>query len=118
MLVVLGIPLLHMELTIGQYTKRGPIHALAQLCPLLKGMIDSHILSMRAGSGTVLTESIILSHRCRNSIRGHFLHHVHVLQRGHYLGPVLPVQLLPSAASLAELQQHVEHSELYRSGHK
>ncbi|XP_019750842.1 sodium- and chloride-dependent GABA transporter ine [Hippocampus comes] len=38
MLVVLGIPLLHMELTIGQYTKRGPIHALAQLCPLLKGV--------------------------------------------------------------------------------
>ncbi|XP_077401936.1 sodium- and chloride-dependent GABA transporter ine isoform X1 [Vanacampus margaritifer] len=38
MLVVLGIPLLHMELTVGQYTKRGPVHALAQLCPLFKGV--------------------------------------------------------------------------------
>ncbi|XP_061658739.1 sodium- and chloride-dependent GABA transporter ine [Syngnathoides biaculeatus] len=38
MLVVLGIPLLHMELTVGQYTKRGPVHALAQFCPLLKGV--------------------------------------------------------------------------------
>ncbi|XP_077597533.1 sodium- and chloride-dependent GABA transporter 1 [Stigmatopora nigra] len=38
MLVVLGIPLLHMELTLGQYTKRGPVHAMAQFCPLFKGV--------------------------------------------------------------------------------
>uniref|UniRef100_A0A3Q3QS97 Transporter n=1 Tax=Monopterus albus TaxID=43700 RepID=A0A3Q3QS97_MONAL len=38
MLVVLGIPLLHMELTVGQYTRRGPAHALANVCPLLKGV--------------------------------------------------------------------------------
>ncbi|XP_057677500.1 sodium-dependent dopamine transporter [Corythoichthys intestinalis] len=38
MLIVLGIPLLHMELAVGQYTKRGPVHALAQFCPLLKGV--------------------------------------------------------------------------------
>ncbi|XP_049599566.1 sodium- and chloride-dependent GABA transporter ine [Syngnathus scovelli] len=38
MLFVLGIPLLHMELTVGQYTKRGPVHALEQFCPLLKGV--------------------------------------------------------------------------------
>lgn len=37
MLVVLGIPLLYMELTVGQYTRRGPVHALAYVCPLLKG---------------------------------------------------------------------------------
>ncbi|XP_042355445.1 sodium-dependent dopamine transporter-like [Plectropomus leopardus] len=36
MLVVLGIPLLYMELTVGQYTRRGPVHALANVCPLLK----------------------------------------------------------------------------------
>lgn len=39
MLVVLGVPLLHMELTVGQYTRRGPVHALANLCPLLKGTL-------------------------------------------------------------------------------
>jgi len=37
MLVVLGIPLLHMELTLGQYLRRGPVLALAKACPLLKG---------------------------------------------------------------------------------
>uniref|UniRef100_A0A3P8WF38 Transporter n=1 Tax=Cynoglossus semilaevis TaxID=244447 RepID=A0A3P8WF38_CYNSE len=38
MLVVLGIPLLHMELIMGQFTRRGPVHALAYACPLLKGV--------------------------------------------------------------------------------
>ncbi|XP_029956327.1 sodium- and chloride-dependent GABA transporter ine [Salarias fasciatus] len=38
MLVVLGIPLLYMELTVGQYTRRGPVHALTSVCPLLKGV--------------------------------------------------------------------------------
>ncbi|XP_028322560.1 sodium- and chloride-dependent GABA transporter ine [Gouania willdenowi] len=38
MLVVLGVPLLYMELTVGQYTRRGPVHALASVCPLLKGV--------------------------------------------------------------------------------
>uniref|UniRef100_A0A8C2X352 Transporter n=1 Tax=Cyclopterus lumpus TaxID=8103 RepID=A0A8C2X352_CYCLU len=38
MLVVLGLPLLYMELTVGQYTRRGPVHALATVCPLLKGV--------------------------------------------------------------------------------
>ncbi|XP_016389719.1 sodium-dependent dopamine transporter-like [Sinocyclocheilus rhinocerous] len=38
MLVVLGIPLLHMELTLGQYLRRGPVLALTKACPLLKGV--------------------------------------------------------------------------------
>lgn len=38
MLMVLGIPLLYMELTVGQFTRRGPVHALAIVCPLLKGV--------------------------------------------------------------------------------
>uniref|UniRef100_A0A8C1ILC3 Transporter n=1 Tax=Cyprinus carpio TaxID=7962 RepID=A0A8C1ILC3_CYPCA len=38
MLVVLGIPLLHMELTLGQYLRRGPVMALTKACPLLKGV--------------------------------------------------------------------------------
>lgn len=37
MLVLLGVPLLYMELIVGQYTRRGPVHALATVCPLLKG---------------------------------------------------------------------------------
>ena len=37
MLVLCGIPLLYMELAVGQYTRRGPIGALGKLCPILKG---------------------------------------------------------------------------------
>ncbi|XP_038676714.1 sodium- and chloride-dependent GABA transporter 1-like isoform X1 [Scyliorhinus canicula] len=38
MLLLCGIPLLLMEFTIGQFTCLGPVHALAKLCPLLKGV--------------------------------------------------------------------------------
>eukprot|EP00095_Tigriopus_kingsejongensis_P003138 maker-scaffold438_size171652-snap-gene-0.42 protein:Tk03138 transcript:maker-scaffold438_size171652-snap-gene-0.42-mRNA-1 annotation:"hypothetical protein DAPPUDRAFT_203278" len=37
MLFLCGLPLLFMELTVGQYTRRGPIGALAKICPILKG---------------------------------------------------------------------------------
>lgn len=36
MLFLCGIPLLFMEFAIGQYTRLGPVHALAKICPLLK----------------------------------------------------------------------------------
>ena len=38
MLVFCGIPLLYMELTIGQYTRQGPIGALGKICPIMQGM--------------------------------------------------------------------------------
>nr|XP_012137290.1 PREDICTED: sodium- and chloride-dependent GABA transporter ine isoform X2 [Megachile rotundata] len=36
-LIVCGVPLLYMELSIGQFTRRGPIGAIGQICPLFKG---------------------------------------------------------------------------------
>ena len=39
MLVLCGIPLLYMEMAVGQFTQQGPIGALAKLCPLLKGTL-------------------------------------------------------------------------------
>nr|CAD7199944.1 unnamed protein product [Timema douglasi] len=36
-LVICGVPMLYMELAVGQYTRRGPIGALGQICPLFKG---------------------------------------------------------------------------------
>ncbi|KAJ8415274.1 hypothetical protein AAFF_G00422540 [Aldrovandia affinis] len=36
MLFLCGIPLLFLEFSIGQYTRLGPVHALAKICPLLK----------------------------------------------------------------------------------
>ncbi|XP_030646915.1 sodium- and chloride-dependent GABA transporter ine [Chanos chanos] len=38
MLFLCGVPLLFMEFAIGQYTRLGPVHALSQICPLLKGV--------------------------------------------------------------------------------
>lgn len=45
-LVVCGIPMLYMELAVGQYTGRGPIGALGQLCPLFKGLCVSVWISV------------------------------------------------------------------------
>ncbi|GLD53972.1 sodium- and chloride-dependent GABA transporter ine-like isoform X1 [Lates japonicus] len=36
MLFLCGVPLLFMEYVIGQYTRLGPVHAIAKICPLLK----------------------------------------------------------------------------------
>lgn len=36
-LIICGIPMLFMELAVGQYTGRGPIGAFGQICPLFKG---------------------------------------------------------------------------------
>lgn len=41
MLVLCAIPLLYMELAVGQYTQNGPVGAIAKLCPLFKG--KSHL---------------------------------------------------------------------------
>ncbi|XP_010769882.1 sodium- and chloride-dependent betaine transporter-like [Notothenia coriiceps] len=38
MVLLCGLPLLFMEFSIGQYTRLGPVHALARICPLLKGV--------------------------------------------------------------------------------
>lgn len=39
-----GVPLLYMELAVGQYTRRGPIGVLSKLCPIFKGAGISSIL--------------------------------------------------------------------------
>lgn len=38
-MLVCGVPMLYMELAVGQYTGRGPIGALGHLCPLFKGKV-------------------------------------------------------------------------------
>ena len=43
MLILVGIPLLYMELSIGVITQRGPVLAFKAMCPLLKGkFIQNH----------------------------------------------------------------------------
>lgn len=36
-LIIVAIPLIYMEFSVGQFTQRGPIGAMAKLCPILKG---------------------------------------------------------------------------------
>ncbi|VVC33584.1 Sodium:neurotransmitter symporter [Cinara cedri] len=36
-MIFCGIPLLYLELAIGQFTKRGPVCAISKFCPILKG---------------------------------------------------------------------------------
>lgn len=36
-LLIVAIPLMYMEFSVGQFTQRGPIGAMAKLCPILKG---------------------------------------------------------------------------------
>ncbi|KAJ1522238.1 hypothetical protein ONE63_002545 [Megalurothrips usitatus] len=45
-LLLLGIPMLYLEMSVGQFTRRGPIGALSMLCPLFKGAgVSSVIIS-------------------------------------------------------------------------
>ncbi|XP_065203547.1 sodium- and chloride-dependent GABA transporter ine-like [Planococcus citri] len=45
-LLMCGLPLMYMELAVGQFTRRGPIGALSKLCPILKGAgISSVVVS-------------------------------------------------------------------------
>lgn len=38
MLIFCGLPLLYLELGVGQWTRFGPVHAIEKLCPLMKGV--------------------------------------------------------------------------------
>ena len=39
MLLFCGLPLLFMEIAVGQYTRQGPIGALNKICPILTGNV-------------------------------------------------------------------------------
>jgi hypothetical protein len=60
-LIICGIPLLYMELAVGQFTRRGPIGALAQICPLFKGI---SINAIPAGDSIFETSRITLLSNC------------------------------------------------------
>lgn len=91
------------------------MHALATVCPLLKGtMWNEHMFPVSescSDRNMSFTQTLYLSVvRSGHSIGGDLLHHVHLLQRRHHLGSLLSLQLLPGTITLAELQQHLEHT--------
>lgn len=44
MVLICGVPLVYMEIAIGQCTRLGPVHAFAKICPLFKGKWHIFIL--------------------------------------------------------------------------
>ncbi|KAK1117823.1 sodium- and chloride-dependent GABA transporter 1-like [Acipenser oxyrinchus oxyrinchus] len=54
--------------------------------------------------------------RCGSGYSGDLISALYLLQCYHRLGPLLPLQLLSVDTALAELQQHLEHSENCSSG--
>jgi solute carrier family 6 (neurotransmitter transporter, taurine) member 6 len=65
-LVICGIPMLYMELAVGQYTRRGPIGAIGKLCPLLKGLQNSQI---QLHKFEIVCHSALLKFQCLCSLR-------------------------------------------------
>ncbi|KRT84496.1 neurotransmitter transporter, partial [Oryctes borbonicus] len=53
-MIVCGVPMLYMELAVGQFVGRGPIAALGSLCPLLKG----------TGLGSVVVSFFMSTYYC------------------------------------------------------
>lgn len=124
MLVALGIPLLYMELIVGQYLRKGPVHAMATVCPLLKGALLPLNIHFKNVSLWHITKCVktrgqqkhcdispLRSGRC---ISSSVLHLVHLLQPRHHLVLLLSLQFLPGTFTLGELQQHVEHTKLHQ----
>uniref|UniRef100_A0A0C9R733 Transporter n=1 Tax=Fopius arisanus TaxID=64838 RepID=A0A0C9R733_9HYME len=64
-LIVCGVPLLYMELAIGQFTRRGPIGALGQICPLFKGIVHNRCRLVFCGD---IIPDVHLP-QCDNSLR-------------------------------------------------
>ena len=53
MLLLCGLPLLFMELSMGQYTRRGPIGAIGKMCPIFQvcsSVLDIENLTFYCGN--------------------------------------------------------------------
>ena len=53
MLLLCGLPLLFMELSMGQYTRRGPIGAIGKMCPIFQvhlSLLDIENLTFHIGN--------------------------------------------------------------------
>lgn len=63
MLLLCGLPLLFMELSMGQYTRRGPIGAIGKMCPIFQvclSLLDIENMKKNYGNSIIHHEKIIL----------------------------------------------------------
>ena len=87
--VVCGIPLLYMELAVGQYTRQGPIGAMHKISPFFKGAV--HMMEMQ----TLLYLNLFSwINRDRIGHCYHVLPPFYLLQCYHCLGSILPGQFI------------------------
>ena len=46
-LIIVAIPLMYMEFSVGQFTQRGPVGAMAKICPIFKGISLNKLTNIR-----------------------------------------------------------------------
>ena len=106
MLIFCGIPLLYMELSVGQYTQQGPVLALRTLSPFFQGLFGRGLF---AHALRVFVHMWRVVCRRRHGRRHAQFPALLLLQRHSGVGHILPGRELPRPASLVELQQQLEH---------
>ena len=60
MLLLCGLPLLFMELSMGQYTRRGPIGAIGKMCPIFQVCLSLLDIENMKNDSIIHHEKIIL----------------------------------------------------------
>lgn len=93
-------------------------HCLKVLNGISKASTKSAVSIWTKETKSDLLITVPCAARSGHGICGYLLYHVHLLQPGHHLGPLLPLQLLPGSVTLAALQQHLEYSKLHQPCHQ
>ena len=105
-----GIPLVMLELTIGQYSAKGPLTVWCHI-PIFKGIVI--VVKMKKSLKSRLNQILsfaTISYRSRNAF--HILDRDNLLQRDRRMGHPLHVLLLPDNTPVDPLRHGMEHSKL------
>ena len=106
MLAACGVPLLFMELAVGQYTRSATIDLVDFLSSGLRSIeIFSQTALCQAGTNRGVGQAVPVATRRRGGHRHHLLPPLHLLQRHPRLEPVLPRRLFPGGSSTCTRQE-------------
>ena len=106
MLAACGVPLLFMELAVGQYTRSATIDLVDFLSSDLRSIeIFSQTTLCQAGTNWGVGQAVPVATRRGGGHRHHLLPPLHLLQRHPRLEPLLPRRLLPGGSSTCTRQE-------------
>ena len=106
MLAACGVPLLFMELAVGQYTRSATIDLVDFLSSDLRSIeIFSQTTLCQAGTNRGVGQAVPVATRRGGGHRHHLLPPLHLLQRHPRLEPLLPRRLLPGGSSTCTRQE-------------